>query len=148
MEVPSSRRRNRSRRFWFAGDLALDLLSEFQGPGNLRKNFGRPAGAPHNNGSVAQDPSQRRFFDCDAFDSWQKKLDGAAIDDPRLYDDSFIGDGHLRGAAPHETNSEKNRRYQQTGGTSPSQRTRERSLATLYGAPRSEQQAQANEHED
>src|SRR5229473_5836217 len=124
ISIVGSARRNCSGGFWFAGDLALDLLSEFQGLGNLRKNFGRPACAPHDDGSVAQDPSERRFFDRDAFDSWQKKLDGAAIDDPRLYDDSFIGDSHLRGAAPHETNSEKNRRHQQTGDAHPSQRAR------------------------
>ena len=82
MEVRNSQRHNRSGRFWFAGDLALDLFSEFQRPGNLRKNFGRPARASHNDGSVAQDPSERRFFDRDAFDSWQKYLDGAAIHDP------------------------------------------------------------------
>src|SRR6267143_7028016 len=135
-KVRSGQRGNRSGRFWFAGDLALDLLSEFQGPGNLRKNFGRPARASHDDGSVAQDPSQRRLLDRDAFDSLQKKLDGAAIHDPRLYDDSFIGDGHLRSVAPHKTNPEKDGCYQQTAGTSPSQRTRERSFATLYGAPR------------
>jgi hypothetical protein len=139
---------NHSGGFWFARDLALDLFSEFQRPCNLPKNFGCPARASHNDSSVAQDPSHARLFHRDAFDPLQKKLDGAAIDDPRLYDDSLVGDGHLRGAALHETNSEKNCRYQQTGDTSPSQRTRERNFATLYGTPRSEQQAQANERED
>jgi hypothetical protein len=64
-------RGNPSGRFWFAGNLALDLLSEFQGPGNLRKNFGRPAGPSHDDGSVAQDSSHARLFDGDAFDSLQ-----------------------------------------------------------------------------
>src|SRR5712664_4224056 len=136
MEVCGSQRRSRSGGFWFAGDLALDLFSEFQGASNLRKNFGRPARAPHNDGSVAQDSSERRLLDRDAFDSWQKKLDSAAIDDPRLYDDSLIGDGHLRGAAPHETNSEKDRGYQQAGNAHPSQRARKRSSSRVYGACR------------
>jgi len=35
-------RRNRSGGFCFAGDLALDLFSKFQGPGNLRKTSGVP----------------------------------------------------------------------------------------------------------
>jgi hypothetical protein len=141
-------RGNHSGGFWFAGDLALDLLSEFQGPGNLRKNFGRPAGAPHDDSSVAQDPSERRFFDRDAFDSWQKKLDGSAIDDPRLYDDSFVGDGHLRGAAPHETNSEKNRGYQQTGNAHPSQRAGKGSSSGVYGACRDKERGRTHQCED
>src|SRR6267378_8372928 len=62
-------RRNRSGGFWLPGDLALDLLSEFQGPGNLRKNFWRPTRTPHDHCSVAQEPSQRGLLDGDAFDS-------------------------------------------------------------------------------
>jgi hypothetical protein len=119
-----SARRNRSGGFWFPGDLALDLLSEFQRSGNLRKNFGRPACAPDDDCSVAQEPPQCRFLDRDALDPWQKKLDGAAIGEARLYDDSFIGDSHLRGVAPHKTNSEKDRRYQQTASAGPPQRAR------------------------
>src|SRR5258708_27559224 len=79
ISIVRSARRNRSGGFWFAGDLALDLFSEFQGPGNLRKNFGRPPGAPHDHCSVTQEPSERGFLDRDAFDSWQEQLDGAAI---------------------------------------------------------------------
>src|SRR5713101_6218431 len=70
ISIALSARRNRSGRFWFPGDLALDLLSEFQGPGNLRKNFWRPTRAPHDHGSVAQQPPQGRLLDGDAFDSW------------------------------------------------------------------------------
>jgi hypothetical protein len=141
-------RGNPSRRFGFAGDLALDLFPELQGAGNLRKNFGRPACASHNDGSIAQDPSERRFFDRDAFDSWQKKLDSSAIDDPRLYDDSFIGDGHLCGASPHETNSEKDRGCQQTGNAHPSQRAGKRSRSGVYGACRDKEGGRTYQRED
>src|SRR5260370_28253747 len=96
-----SARRNRSGGFWLASDLALDLFSEFQGPGNLRKNFGRPPGAPHDHCSVTQEPSERGFLDRDAFDPCQEQLDGAATGYPRFYDDSFVGNGHLPGAEPH-----------------------------------------------
>src|SRR5260370_700554 len=73
---------------------------------------------------------------CLSFPLWAAQdeiaqVDGAAIGEPGLYDDSFIGDGHLRSVAPHKTNSEKDRRYQQTGGARPSQRARS-SFATLY----------------
>ena len=68
--------------FWFAGDLALDLLAEFEGAGNLGENFGRSAGAPDDNGSVAQEPPESGLFHGDAFDSWQEKFDGATISDP------------------------------------------------------------------
>src|SRR5580693_6483512 len=115
ISIARRRRRNGSRGFWFAGNLALDLLPEFQGPCNLRKNFGRAARAPDDDGAVAQEPAKSRLLNRDAFDSLQEKLDGAAISEPRLHDDSFIGDGHLRGIAPHETDSEKDRRYQHTG---------------------------------
>src|SRR6266513_4157376 len=70
---------NRSGEFWFPGDLALDLLSEFHGPGNLRKNLGRPTSASHDDRSVTQEPSQRRLLDGDTFDSWQEKFDGPPI---------------------------------------------------------------------
>jgi len=145
--VPKARR-NRSGGLWFPGDLALDLLSEFQGPGNLRKNFGRPTRAPHDDCSIAQEPSERRLLDGDAFDSWQKKLDRAAIDDPRLYDDSFIGDGHFRGAAPHETNAEKNRGYQPTGNAHPSQRAGKRSSSGVYSACRGKERGRTHQRED
>src|ERR1700687_2661722 len=65
----------------------------------------------------------------------------------RLYDDSFIGDGHLCGAAAHNTTPEEDRCYQHTGGTRPSQRARSR-FAALYGIQRGEEQAQTNERED
>jgi len=139
---------NHSGGFWFARDLALDLFSEFQRPCNLPKNFGCPARASHNDSSVAQDPSHARLFHRDAFDPLQKKLDGAAIDDPRLYDDSFVGDGHLRGAAPHETNSERNRGYQQTGNAHPSQRAGKRSSPVVYGACRGKERGRTQQRED
>jgi hypothetical protein len=143
-----SKRRNRSGRFWFAGDLALDLLAEFQGPGNLRKNFRRSAGASYDDGSVAQDSSQRRLFDGDAFNSLEKKLDGAAIRKARLHDDSFVGDGHLRGVATDEANSKKDRRCDQTCNACPSQWTDSRRFASFYGTPWRNEQAYANECKD
>jgi len=74
-----SKRRIRSGRLWFASDLALDLLAELQGPGNLLKYFRRPPRASYDDSAVTQDSSKRRLLDGDAFDSLQKKLDGAAI---------------------------------------------------------------------
>ena len=91
----------------FPGNLTLDLLSEFQGAGDLRKNFGCPTRTPNDHRSIAQESSQGRLLDRDALDSRQEKFDGAAIGEPGLDDDSLIGDGHFRGIAPHETNSKK-----------------------------------------
>lgn len=144
----SSESRNRSGGSWFAGDLALDLLAEFQGPGNLRKNFRRSAGASYDDGSVAQDSSQRRLFDGDAFDSLQKKLDGAAIGQPRLYNDSFVGNGHFGGITTHQADSKEDRRCGQTSSACPSQWTGNRCVAAFYGTPRRNEQAPANERED
>jgi hypothetical protein len=147
ISITLSARRNRSGGFWFASDLALDLLSEFQGTGNLRKNLWRPTRSPDDYRSVAKEPSQRGLLDGDAFDSRQKKFDSAAICEPRLYDDSFIGNGHLRRAAAHKTNSEKDRCYHHTTDARPSQRARS-GLAPGYNPPRSNEQAHSNHYED
>jgi hypothetical protein len=141
-------RRNCSGGLWLPGNLTLDLFAEFQGPGNLLKNFGSSAGAPHDDGSVAQQSSKRGFLDGDAFDSGQEQLDGAAIREAGLYDNSLIGDGHLRGIAPNKTDSEKGCGDYQTGCAHPSQHASERSLSAAYGTPWREEQAKANQRED
>jgi hypothetical protein len=103
-------RRNCSGGFGLAGNLTLDLLPEFQGPGNLGKNFRGPAGTSYDYGPVAQDSSKSGFLDGDALDSRQKKFDGPAISQPGFHNDSFVGDGHLRGIALEEANENKYRR--------------------------------------
>lgn len=100
-------KRNPSGGFWLAGDLTLDLFTEFQGPGNLRKNLRRAASASHDDGTVAQEPTQSRLLDGDAFDPWQEQFDGAAIHDAGLYDDPLVGDGHLGGIALEQTHENK-----------------------------------------
>jgi hypothetical protein len=79
ISIAAGRKKNRLGRFWLAGDLALDLFPEFQGTGNLRKNFWCPSCASDDDGSVAQEPSNDGLLDGNTFDSWQEKLDGAAI---------------------------------------------------------------------
>src|SRR6267143_740482 len=103
---------------------------------------------PQVHAAVATTQSRSRPLDGDAFDSWQKKLDRAAIDDPRLYDDSFIGDGHFRGAAPHETNAEKNRGYKPKGNAHPSQRAGKRSSSGVYSACRGKERGRTHQRED
>jgi hypothetical protein len=49
----------------------------------------------------------------------QEQLDGAAIGKPRLHDDSFVGDRHLRGIALDETNENKYGRKRETQESGP-----------------------------
>jgi hypothetical protein len=111
--------RNCSGGFWLAGDLTLDLFAKFQGPGNLAKDFWRPTGTPHDDGSVAEQSSQRRLLDGDAFDSRQEEFDRAAIGKPGLYDNSFISDGHFRRVALQETKVKKYRSKDEAQESSP-----------------------------
>jgi hypothetical protein len=125
------------------------LFPEFQGPGDLRKNFGRPARASHDDGSVAQDSSHTRLFDGDAFDSLKKKLNGTAIHDSRLYDDSLIGDGHFRGVAAHEANTKKHRSESETYEGNPIHDVAwGRNFDSLPTRTRTNQRYYCNEHED
>lgn len=141
--------RSRSRGFWLSSNLALDLLAEFEGPRDLRKDLGRPSGAPDDYGSVAKDPSQSRLLDRDAFDSLQEQLDGAAIGEARLHDDSFIGDGHLRGIALDETNEDKYGPKRETEECGPKHdAARGCNFHSLWAGPRSNEKDYANERED
>src|ERR1700756_4928141 len=89
----------RSVRFALASDLALDLFSEFQGMLDFFEYFRRTAGAAHDYRSVSQDSSHGRLVDDDAFDSGEEDFGGPAFRKAGFYDDSFVGDGHLRDAA-------------------------------------------------
>ncbi len=60
----------------------------------------------------------------------------------------FIGDGHLRGAAPYETNSEKDCGCQQAADAHPSQRAGNRSSSGVYGACRHQERGRTHQHED
>jgi hypothetical protein len=60
------------------------------------EDFGRAAGAAHDDRSVAQDSSYGGLIDDDAFDSGEKDFGGAAFREARFHNDSLVGDGHLR----------------------------------------------------
>ena len=96
--------------FWFSSDLTLDVFPEYQWAGNLGKDFRCSASTAYDDRSIAQDPTHRWFFDDDAFDSLEKEFDGTAIGEAGLYDDSFVGNGHLGGVSAHHTDGKKNNR--------------------------------------
>src|ERR1700756_3205971 len=95
----------RSVRFAFAGDLALDLFSEFQGMLDFFEYFGRTAGAAHDHSSVAQDSSHGRLIDHDALDPGEEDFGRPAFREAGFYNDSFVGDGHLRDTALQQTDA-------------------------------------------
>src|SRR6266478_1366430 len=95
--------------FAFAGDLALDLFSEFQGMLDFFKHFGSATSATHDYRSVAQDSSHGGLVDHDALDSGEEDFRGAAIHEAGFYDDSLVGDGHLRDTALQQTDAKEGR---------------------------------------
>src|SRR5207245_2367429 len=83
------------------------LFSELQGILDFLEHFGRAAGAAHNYCSVAQDSSHGRLIDRDALDSGEEDFRGAAFREAGLYDDSLVGDGHLRDTALQQTDAKE-----------------------------------------
>ena len=53
--------------FLTAGDLALDLLTEFEGVRDFLEHFGSSAGTSNDDRSVAEQPAHGRLFYGDAF---------------------------------------------------------------------------------
>jgi hypothetical protein len=109
-----------------AGNLALDLFSEFERVRDFLKDFGSAAGAANYDRSEAEDSPQRRLFDSDAFNSRQEKFDGAAAREAGLDDYSLVGKHHYGGAALDEANSKKNRSDEERGEGEPDQNIRMR----------------------
>jgi hypothetical protein len=90
-----------------AGDLALDLRSEFQRVSNLLERFRSATGAPNDNRSVAEHSAHRGLFHDNTFNSRQEKLEGAAVGEAGFYDHSLVGEDHHGGVALDEANSKK-----------------------------------------
>ena len=104
-----------------AGDLALDLRSEFQRVSNLLERFRSAAGAPNDNRSVAEHSAHRGLFHDNAFNSRQEKFEGAAAGEAGFYDHSLVGEDHHSGVALDEANSKKYRCDEERGQGEPNQ---------------------------
>jgi hypothetical protein len=93
--------------FLAAGDLALDLRSEFQRVSNLLERFRSATGAPNDNRSVAEQSPHRGLFHDNTFNSRQEKFEGAAAGEAGFYDHSLVSEDHHRGVALDEADSKK-----------------------------------------
>src|SRR5438552_16793386 len=69
--------------------------------------FGSASGTAHDYRSVAQDSSHGRLVDHDALDSGEEDFGGPSFREARLYDDSLVGDGHLRDTALQQTDAKE-----------------------------------------
>src|SRR5438093_5132755 len=93
--------------FAFTGNLALDLFSEFQRILDFLEHFGSATGPAHDYRSVAEDPSRGGLVDDDAFDSGEEDFGRTAFREAGLYDDSLVGDGHLRDIALQQADAKE-----------------------------------------
>src|SRR5216684_477996 len=83
------------------------------------KYFGGTTSAAHNHGSVAQDSSHCGLIDHDALDSGEEDFGGPAIREAGLYNDSLVGDGHLRDIALQQTNAKEGRSDEEANKNDP-----------------------------